>query len=52
MLISRSIPSVLSQTYKNFELIIVSDGSTDNTKNIVLNYSDKRIRFLKLKEIE
>ena len=49
MLISRSIPSVLSQTYKNFELIIVSDGSTDNTKNIVLNYSDKRIRFFEIK---
>ena len=37
----------LKQTYKNFEYIIVSDGSTDNTEQIVKSFKDKRIRFFK-----
>lgn len=36
-----AIDSVLEQTYKNFELIVVDDGSTDNTANIVSKYKDK-----------
>jgi len=46
---SRAIKSVLKQTYKNFEYIIVSDGSTDNTEQIVKSFKDKRIRFFKIK---
>ncbi len=44
--IARSIESVISQTYKNFELIIVDDGSKDKTKNIVESYtSDTRVKY-------
>ncbi|MBW8001521.1 MAG: glycosyltransferase [Planctomycetes bacterium] len=42
--ISEAIDSVLAQSYKNFELIIVDDGSFDGTKEIITNYCDDRIR--------
>ncbi len=43
-----SINSVLSQTYRNFELIIVDDCSTDNTDEAVKPFlSDNRIKYLK-----
>jgi len=43
--ISKAIDSVLSQTYINFELIIIDDGSTDKTSEVIKGYSDKRISF-------
>ncbi len=45
--IAEAIESVLSSDYKNFELIIVDDYSTDDTVSIIKNYSiqDKRIKF-------
>ena len=43
--ISKAIDSVLSQTYINFELIIIDDGSTDKTSKVIKRYSDKRISF-------
>ncbi len=47
--ISDSISSILNQTYKNFELIIVDDGSTDKSKDICENFSkvDDRVKLIK-----
>lgn len=41
------IDSILSQSYKDFELLIMDDGSTDNSSAIVHSYNDPRIRFIK-----
>jgi len=41
-----SLDSVLAQTYQNWELVIINDGSTDDTENLILDYQDKRIRYL------
>jgi len=45
--VGKSIESILNQTYDNFELIIVEDASTDNSKEIIENYrnSDERIKL-------
>lgn len=45
--ITRAIDSVLNQTYKNFEIIIVDDGSLDNTKQLVESIKDKRMVYIK-----
>lgn len=45
--IKEAIDSILNQTYPYFELIIINDGSTDNSENIILTYTDNRIKYLK-----
>ena len=42
-----SIDSCLNQTHKNIELIIVDDGSTDTTQEIVKSYSDRRMQYIR-----
>jgi glycosyltransferase involved in cell wall biosynthesis len=48
--IRETLESVLAQTYKNWELIIVDDCSTDNTAEIIKEYQerDTRIKYYKL----
>lgn len=45
--LSEAIDSALAQTYKNMEVIVVDDGSTDNSKEIIGRYGDKIIPVLK-----
>jgi glycosyltransferase involved in cell wall biosynthesis len=47
-LIGRSIRSVLEQTFSDFELIVVDDGSTDATPEEVARFGDARIRYVRL----
>jgi glycosyltransferase involved in cell wall biosynthesis len=42
-----SINSILEQTFQEFQFLIINDGSTDNSEEIILSYSDKRINYLK-----
>ncbi|MEN6293489.1 MAG: glycosyltransferase family 2 protein [Methanobacterium sp.] len=50
-LIGRAIKSILDQTFQDFELIIVDDGSSDNTKELITKYmqEDPRIKYIKNK---
>lgn len=50
--IAETIESVLAQTYKNWEMLIVNDCSKDNTSEIVQSYAakDKRIKLINLKQ--
>ena len=45
-IVERSVNSVLSQSFNDFELIIVDDGSTDNSLKIVESIKDERIRII------
>jgi len=49
-LLSETVKSILDQTYKNFEIIIVSDGSTDDTISVVEKFSDNRVKFVQLEK--
>lgn len=44
--IANTIKSVLNQTFEDFEIIVVNDGSTDNSRKVVEEISDPRIRLV------
>jgi glycosyltransferase involved in cell wall biosynthesis len=44
--VGKTIESILNQTYKNFEFIIINDGSTDNTHAIISTFNDSRIIYI------
>ena len=41
-----TIQSVLNQSFHNWELLIIDDGSTDNTKSLIKSFIDKRIIYI------
>jgi len=45
-----SIESILNQSFKDFEFLIIDDGSTDNSVDIINSFKDKRIRLVKNNE--
>lgn len=45
--IERAVRSVLNQTFKEFELVIVDDGSKDNTEEVIKAFNDSRITYYK-----
>lgn len=46
-MLKETIDSILNQTFKDFELIVVDNYSTDNTEEIIKSYDDKRIKYFK-----
>ena len=48
--LGEAIQSILTQTFSDFELIIIDDGSTDQSENILLSFKDSRIRHIKNEE--
>lgn len=49
--IKKCLDSVINQTYKNLEIIIINDGSTDNTLSICESYKDSRIKIITQKNM-
>ncbi len=43
--VGEAIQSVLDQTFEEFELIIINDGSTDHTEREIVTFKDDRIRY-------
>ena len=48
-LLLETIRSIINQTFSNIELIIVDDGSTDDTEEVIKSVSDPRIEYIKIK---
>ena len=49
--IALSIKSILKQSYKNFELLIIDDGSEDNSETIIRSLNSEKIRYIRLKHV-
>jgi teichuronic acid biosynthesis glycosyltransferase TuaG len=45
LFIEETLNSILQQTYNNYEIIVINDGSTDNTEGVVKSISDNRIQY-------
>ncbi len=45
--VANAIKSVCAQTYTHFEIIVIDDGSTDNTEEVVRSIADPRLRYIK-----
>ncbi|MBB6460747.1 glycosyltransferase family 2 protein [Flammeovirga kamogawensis] len=50
--IKKTIQSVTNQTYTNFEIVVVDDGSTDNTEEIIHTIQDHRLQYYKKRNAE
>ncbi len=50
MYVQSSIESILYQTFKDFELVIINNGSEDNSGNLIKKIKDKRIKFYSFKK--
>lgn len=48
--LNEAIDSILEQTFKDYELLIINDASTDRSKEIILSYKDPRIRYFENKK--
>ena len=47
-LIARSLESVLNQSFADFEVLVVDDGSTDETASVVAEFCDPRVNYIRL----
>jgi len=48
LLAERAIPSILAQTYQNFEILVIGDCCSDNTCEVLASFNDPRIRYYNL----
>ena len=47
--IDKCLESIINQSFKNFELIVINDGSTDGSLNKIQSFEDERIRLFSQK---
>ena len=47
-LLGRALRSVLGQSYGDFEVLVIDDGSTDETAGVVATFGDPRVRYVQL----